>query len=147
MKIEAIAEFIQCQILDHWDKDITVVLTKQESLELLCLLNEDSPLHDSITMDVSLETDYCYVSSLVCDCCDTDMLIIEDVMTTHGEVKRNDTNLMLVSSEMPAYLINSFFNDSDFEVLIKVDENTDIHGLLDIFCEEECEYGCDFHCC
>lgn len=113
--------FLFAEHLDG-DKDITVVLNTRDMLELV----QNMDLTKYNYSHVSYDGEFHYVSSIIGD---EESFYVEDLRTSEGIMKENDTDILIIPSNLPQELINSLLK-SDYEKVVLLAKETTFENLI-----------------
>jgi hypothetical protein len=114
--------FLFAEHLDG-DKDITVVLNTRDMLELIQYMD----LTKYNYSHVSYDGEFHYISSNTGDVYKS--FYVEDTRTSEGIMKENDTDILIIPSNLPQLLINSLLK-GDYKTLVKMEENSTYETLI-----------------
>lgn len=113
--------FLFAEHLDG-DKDITVVLNTRDMLELLQNIDVSKYNYSHVSYD----GEFHYVSSITGD---EKSFYVEDLRTSEGIMKENDTDILIIPSNLPQELINSLLK-SDYEKVVLLAKETTFENLI-----------------
>lgn len=125
--LKDVAYLIGGHFFGETNQDITVVLDKDDTLELLKDVNVDTRLYDEVFIDLNGE--YFYVSSVKGV---SPALFVENAYTKEGILKYNETDILIIPSYLPFQIKDKLINDSGYSKCIELVTESVYDKLVEI---------------
>jgi hypothetical protein len=121
--IKQLNHIIEGHFYVHEKQDLSVILNTTDMLEVVKSL--DIARYEDAT--INYEGEYHIVSSVVKG--DTKFFFVEDVRTTDGILKYDETDILIIPNYLPLELKDHFANQGGYEKLIALYEDTTFEDL------------------
>jgi hypothetical protein len=123
--LKDVAYLIGGHLYGETSQDITVVLDKDDTLELL--KDVDTRLYNEVSIDLNGE--YFYISSVKGS---NPALFVENAYTTEGILKYNETDILILPSYLPVQIKDKLINDSGYDKCIELTNESVYEKLVEI---------------
>ena len=101
------------------DDDLTCILNREDTIKLLTNINLN--IYDEIQISPTFN-EWNIISSMVKG--DTTLFFIEDVFSETGDIKHDETDILLIPSDLPLVIRKHLFNEGTYNKLIEFKERS-----------------------